>query len=178
MPSAAWDRTDRRILATLQREGRLPNAELAERVNLSPSACLRRLQRLEQSGAISGYAARIDPAAVGLGLQAFVRVQLEKHGSAGVARFAEAVRSWNEVVACYALTGDMDYLLHVVVADLEHYSRFLMDKLLNAAGVADLNSSFVLQTVKQAGELSLDHLAPQPTESAPRRSRRPGPTRR
>lgn len=175
MPAPPWDRTDRRILAALQREGRLPNAELAERVNLSPSACLRRLQRLEQSGAISGYAARIDPAAVGLGLQAFVRVQLEKHGSAGVARFAEAVRSWNEVVACYALTGDMDYLLHVVVADLEHYSRFLMDKLLNAAGVADLNSSFVLQTVKQAGELSLDHLAPA-TEPAPR-SRRPRPGR-
>ena len=104
-----------------------------------------------------------------------MRVQLEKHGSAGVARFAEAVRSWNEVVACYALTGDMDYLLHVVVADLEHYSRFLMDKLLNAAGVADLNSSFVLQTVKQAGELSLDHLAPA-TEPAPR-SRRPRPGR-
>lgn len=177
MPTLPWDRTDRRILAALQREGRLPNAELAERVNLSPSACLRRLQRLEQSGAISGYAARIDPAAVGLGLQAFVRVQLEKHGSAGVARFAEAVRGWNEVVACYALTGDMDYLLHVVVADLEHYSRFLMDKLLNAAGVADLNSSFVLQTVKQAGELSLDHLAPEPAGTSTRRARRPASRR-
>lgn len=148
MPTLPWDRTDRRILAALQREGRLPNAELAERVNLSPSACLRRLQRLEQSGAISGYAARIDPAAVGLGLQAFVRVQLEKHGSAGVARFAEAVRGWNEVVACYALTGDMDYLLHVVVQDLEHFSRFLLDRLLTQAGVADVNSSFVLRTVK------------------------------
>ena len=102
------------------------------------------------------------PAAIGLGLQAFVRVQLEKHGGAGLARFAEAVRGWDEVVACFALTGDMDYLLHVVVADLDHYSRFLMDKLLNAAGVADLNSSFVLQTVKQTGELSLDHLAPEP----------------
>jgi Lrp/AsnC family leucine-responsive transcriptional regulator len=171
VPLTTWDRTDRRILATLQREGRLPNAELAERVNLSPSACLRRLQRLEQAGVIAGYAARIDPAAIGLGLQAVVRVQLEKHGSAGVARFAEAVRGWDEVVACFALTGDMDYLLHVVVADLDHYSRFLMDKLLNAAGVADLNSSFVLQTVKQSGELPLDHLAPA-AEPAPRRRTR------
>lgn len=149
------DRTDLALLAVLQREGRIANSELAERVNLSASACLRRVQRLERGGVIAGYAARLDPAALGLGLTAFVRVQLEKHGSGSTDAFAEAVRSWDEVVACHALTGDMDYLLQVVVRDLEHFSRFLLDRLLNATGVADVNSSFVLRTVKAAAGLPL-----------------------
>ena len=149
------DRIDVAILAILQREGRLANAELAERVNLSASACLRRLQRLERDGVIAGYAARLDPAALGLGLTAFVRVQLEKHGSASIDGFAVAVADWDEVVACHALTGDMDYLLQVVVRDLDHFQRFLLDRLLNAAGVADVNSSFVLRTVKAASGLPL-----------------------
>jgi Lrp/AsnC family leucine-responsive transcriptional regulator len=153
------DRTDLRLLALLQRDGRATNADIAAQVNLSASACLRRIQRLEESGVIAGYSAQVDPHAVGLGLQAFVRVQLEKHGQPEVERFTRQVQSWNEVVACHALTGDMDYLLQVVVADLEHFSRFLLDKLLNQAGVADLNSSFVLRTVKQTRELPLDHLA-------------------
>jgi Lrp/AsnC family leucine-responsive transcriptional regulator len=101
----------------------------------------------------------VDPKQVGLGLQAFVRVQLEKHGQLGLDRFIEGVNSWDEVVACHALTGDMDYLLHVVVQDLEHFSRFLLDKLINATGVADVNSSFVLRTVKQTRALPLAHLS-------------------
>ncbi|MCK9489409.1 MAG: Lrp/AsnC family transcriptional regulator [Xanthomonadales bacterium] len=149
------DRTDLGILDQLQRNGRIANAELAERVNLSASACLRRVQRLERAGVITGYRARLDAAALGLGLAAFVRVQLEKHGTASIERFAAAVRGWDEVVACHALTGDMDYLLHVVVADLDHFQRFLLDRLLNAAGVADVNSSFVLRTVKAPGGLPL-----------------------
>ena len=84
----------------------------------------------------------------GLGLQAFVRVQLNHHDSAAIAAFSDFVTTWDEVVACHALTGDMDYLLHVVVRDLEHFSRFLLDRLLNQAGVDDVNSSFVLRTVK------------------------------
>ena len=146
--AAEFDRTDLRLLALLQRQGRATNAELAAQVNLSPSACLRRIQRLEATGVVSGYAARLDPQVLGLGLQAFVRVQLEKHGSAGIDRFVERVQGWDEVVACHALTGDMDYLLHVYVRDLEHFSHFLLDRLLNASGVADVNSSFVLRTVK------------------------------
>lgn len=149
------DRTDLRLLALLQREGRASNTDIAAQVNLSPSACLRRIQRLESAGAISGYAALVDPKAVGLGLQAFVRVQLEKHGQPSIDLFADNMQSWDEVVACYALTGDMDYLLHVVVQDLEHFSRFLLDKLLNASGVADVNSSFVLRTVKAFSGLPL-----------------------
>jgi len=155
---SSLDRTDLRVLALLQRSGRATNAEIAESVNLSASACLRRIQRLEADGVIAGYAALVDPQAVGLGLQAFVRVQLEKHGTTEVQHFVESVQSWNEVIACHALTGEMDYLLHVVVSDLEHFSRFLLDKLLNDSGVADVNSSFVLRTVKQTRELPLDHL--------------------
>jgi Lrp/AsnC family leucine-responsive transcriptional regulator len=159
---SVFDRTDLAILALLQREGRLTNAELAERVNLSASACLRRVQRLEADGVISGYAARVAPSAVGLGLQAFVRVQLTSHGAAAVQTFVERVHGWDDVVACHALTGDMDYLLHVVVEDLEHFSRFLLDHLLNDAGVADVNSSFVLRTVKHERALPLKHLAGPP----------------
>ena len=150
------DRTDLRMLAVLQGEGRITNAELAEKVNLSPSACLRRLQRLEGEGIITGYSAQVDPQAVGLGLEAFVRVQLTKHERAAVERFVELVNGWDEVVACYALTGDMDYLLHVYVADLQDFSRFLLDRLLNAAGVADVNSSFVPRTVKRSAALPLN----------------------
>lgn len=153
-----FDRTDLRLLAEIQRDGRATNAELAMRVNLSPSACLRRLQRLEGEGVIAGYGARLEPKHIGLGLQAFVRVQLEKHDQAAIARFADSVVEWDEVVACHALTGDMDYLLQIYVRDLEHFSRFLLDKLLNASGVADVNSSFVLRTVKPFRALPLSQL--------------------
>jgi len=142
------DKTDLLLLAELQRNGRLTNTELAERVHLSPSACLRRVQRLEREGVVTGYRAEVDPERVGLGLQAFVRVQLRQHDAATVAAFASFVDAWDEVVACHALTGEMDYLLHVAVRDLEHFSRFLLDRLLGQAGVADVNSSFVLRTVK------------------------------
>jgi Lrp/AsnC family leucine-responsive transcriptional regulator len=155
--SASLDRIDLRLLALLQRDGRATNADIAAQVNLSPSACLRRIQRLEATGVIAGYAARVDPKAVGLGLQAFVRVQLERHDPTSVQHFGDGVRGWDEVVACYALTGDMDYLLHVVVQDLEHFSRFLLDNLLNASGVADVNSSLVLRAVKTDGGLPLGY---------------------
>lgn len=148
MTTASLDRTDLQLLVELQRGGRPTNAELAERVHLSPSACLRRVQRLERDGVIRGYRAEVDPERIGLGLQAFVRVQLNHHDAASVAAFAGFVDDWDEVVACHALTGDMDYLLQVVVRDLDHFSRFLLDRLLTQAGVADVNSSFVLRTVK------------------------------
>ena len=148
MPAIALDRTDLLLLAELQRAGRQTNAELAERVHLSASACLRRVQRLEREGVIAGYRAEVDPDRLGLGLQAFVRVQLARHDADAIAAFARHVNDWPEVVACHALTGEMDYLVQVSVGDLEHFSRFLLDKLLAQAGVADVNSSFVLRTVK------------------------------
>lgn len=154
----ALDRTDIRILATLQASGRMSNADLAAAVNLSPSACLRRVQKLEADGVIAGYGARLEPRALGLGLQAFVRVQLSRHEAAAIDMFTELVAGWDEVVSCYALTGDMDYLLQVYVADLEGFSRFLLDRLLNASGVADVNTSFVLRTVKASTALPLSNV--------------------
>lgn len=148
MPAIELDRTDLQLLAELQRSGRQTNAELAERVHLSASACLRRVQRLEREGVIAGYRAEVDPERVGLGLQAFVRVQLSRHDAEAIAAFGDFVNAWDEVVTCHALTGDMDYLLQIVVKDLDHFSHFLLDRLLNQAGVADVNSSFVLRTVK------------------------------
>lgn len=155
MSQPPLDRTDLTILALLQREGRISNAELAERVNLSASATLRRVQRLETEGVIAGYGARLDPLKLGLGLQAFVRLQLARHDRESIAQFVAQVQAWDEVVACHALTGDMDYLLHVVVADLDHFSRFLLDHLLASAGVDDVNSSFVLRAVKDTRALPL-----------------------
>jgi Lrp/AsnC family leucine-responsive transcriptional regulator len=149
MAAAELDRTDLLLLTELQRNGRQTNAELAERVHLSPSACLRRVQRLERDGVLAGYRAEVDPERVGIGLQAFVRVQLSHHDAESVAAFASHVEAWDEIVACHALTGDMDYLLQVAVRDLDHFSRFLLDRLLNQSGVADVNSSFVLRTVKR-----------------------------
>jgi Lrp/AsnC family leucine-responsive transcriptional regulator len=148
MTSTALDRTDLALLRALQSEGRLSNVELAERVNLSPSACLRRVQRLEADGVITGYRAEVDPAKLGLDLRAFVRVQLKSHGAADLARFAECIQAWDEVERCLALTGDMDYLIEVRVRDLEHFSRFLLDRLLADGQVTDVNSSFVLRAVK------------------------------
>lgn len=153
--SVVLDRTDRSLLAILQTEGRISNAELAERVHLSASACLRRVQRLEAAGVITGYAARLDPTALGLGLTAFVRLQLARHDADSIARFVTRLDQWDEVVACHALTGDMDYLLQVVVADLEHFSRFLLDRVLHDGDVADVNTSFVLRAVKDRGALPL-----------------------
>jgi len=155
MEASDLDRTDLLLLAELQRDGRVPNAELAERVHLSASACLRRVQRLEREGVIAGYRAELDPDRLGLGLHAFVRVQLRQHDPQTVEAFARSVNDWDEVVACNALTGDMDYLLQVMVRDLDHFSRFLLDRLLGQAGVEDVNSSFVLRTVKPMRGLPL-----------------------
>lgn len=149
------DRLDIAILDRLQREGRISNAELAEAVNLSPSACLRRVQKLEADGLIAGYRAVLDPARLGYDLQAFVRLQLARHDADSVERFVARVADWDEVIACHALTGEMDYLLQVMVRDLEHFSRFLLDKVLRPGDVADVNSSFVLRAVKAGGVLPL-----------------------
>ena len=159
MPKTPLDRTDRRILEQLQANGRLSNQELAERVALSPSPCLRRVRALERDGIIRGYAALLDPLKVGLGLLAYVTVKLEKRGKMPVDQFTRAVQSWPEVIACFSMTGDMDYLMRVQVEDLTHYSRFIMDKLLKQPGVIDIKSNFVLERVKETTALPLEQLA-------------------
>ncbi|GAA4022388.1 Lrp/AsnC family transcriptional regulator [Actimicrobium antarcticum] len=163
MARVPLDKTDRKILAILQTDGRLSNQEVAERVSLSPSPCLRRIKRLEESGVIRQYVALLAPERIGLGLLAYVNVRLEKHSDAAGAAgsrsprgdFAASVDHWPEVVACYAMTGEMDYLLRVHVEDMEHFSRFMMETLLRHAAVLDVKSSFALQRVKDTTALPL-----------------------
>ncbi len=146
------DAIDRRILRALQANGRMTYEELAGQVSLSPSATLRRVKRLEEAGAIAGYVAIVPPERVGLGLTAYINVRLEKHTESHKRNpmdlFRAAVQSWPEVVECVALTGEMDYLLRVVVEDMAHYSRFIMDTLLKHPSVEDCKTSFVLDRVK------------------------------
>jgi Lrp/AsnC family leucine-responsive transcriptional regulator len=152
------NRTDRKLLEILQRDGHLTNLELAERVNLSPSACLRRVRALEKAGVIRRYVALVDARKVGLALTAFVNVKFEKRGRMPTDAFAKAVKDWPEVLGCHSLTGDMDYVLRVQVEDLDHFSRFVMDSLLKHPGVLDVKSSFVLEEVKETTALPLAHL--------------------
>ena len=159
MATPRLSRTDRRLLDLLQRDASLTNQELATRVNLSPSACLRRVRVLEKAGIVRRYVALLDPRKVGLALMGFVTVKLEKRGRMPTDAFARAVKDWPEVLACHALTGDMDYLLRVQVEDLDHFSRFVMDSLLKHPGVLDVKSSFVLDEVKETTALPLAHLS-------------------
>jgi Lrp/AsnC family leucine-responsive transcriptional regulator len=149
------DRTDFRILEVLQKHGRLSNQEVAERVSLSPSPCLRRIKRLEDRGVIRQYVALLDAEKVGLGLLAYVSVKLEKRGKMPMEDFGARVQGWPEVAACYAMTGEMDYLLRVHVEDLQHFSRFVMDQLLRHPGVVDVKSSFALARIKETTALPL-----------------------
>ena len=155
MPEIELDRTDLRILDVLQQQGRLSNQEIAERVSLSPSPCLRRIRRLEDDGVIRQYVALVDPDKVGLGLLAYVSVKLEKRGVTSIEDFSAQVQGWPEVAACYAMTGEMDYLLRVHVQDLQHFSRFVMGQLLRQPGVVDVKSSFALSRIKETTALPL-----------------------
>ena len=158
MPITSLDRIDRKILESLQADGRLTNQDLAARVALSPSPCLRRVRALEEAGVIRQYVALLDPPRVGLGMLAYVTVKLEKKGKMPVDQFIRAVQGWPEVITCYSMTGDMDYLMRVQVEDLDHYSRFIMEKLLKQPGVIDIKSNFVLERVKDTTALPLAHL--------------------
>jgi Lrp/AsnC family leucine-responsive transcriptional regulator len=149
MLNGTLDRIDRRILEVLQRDGRLPNNELAAAVSLSPSPCLRRVKALEDAGLIRRYVALLDPLKLGLTLLAFVHVKLEKKGQMATDELSSAVQAWSEVTECCSLTGEMDFLLRVHVRDLEHFSGFLSDKLLKLPGVIDVKSSFALKRIKQ-----------------------------
>lgn len=146
------DKLDRHILRSLQDDGRATYDQLAEQVGLSPSAVLRRVKRLEESGVIDRYVALVKPEAVGLGLTAYINVRLEKHTESHKRNpmdlFRASVQTWPEVAECAALTGEMDYLLRVLVQDMAHYSRFIMDTLLKHPSVQDCKTSFVLDRVK------------------------------
>lgn len=153
------DKLDRQILRSLQLDGRATYEQLAGQVGLSASALLRRVKRLEESGVIDRYVALVKPESVGLGLTAYINVRLEKqlesHKRNPMDLFRASVQTWPEVVECAALSGEMDYLLRVLVQDMAHYSRFVMDTLLKHPSVQDCKTSFVLDRVKATTAMPL-----------------------
>ena len=152
------DKIDLKILQVLQENGRLSNVELSERVALSPSPCLRRLKQLEDNGIIRRYAALLSPMSLGLGLQVMIRVTTDKSAQAR-GEFEGAVRTWTEVLSCFALTGESDYLLHAFFTNMDAFSHFVLDVLLSHNCVLDAKSSFVLKKIKSTTALPLGHLA-------------------
>jgi Lrp/AsnC family leucine-responsive transcriptional regulator len=142
------DRTDVRILEQLQHDGRLSHIELAGRVGLSPTPCTRRVRRLEQAGIIRGYAAILDPKRVGQKVAAYIQIKLERHTDDVIERFRRTLEERPEVVAAHAMTGEMDFLLEVLVPDLDALGRFTLHQLLKLPGVRDVRSSLVLETLK------------------------------
>lgn len=158
MPISDLDTIDRRIVYELQADGRLSNVELADRVGLSPSPCLRRVKRLERDGYIEGYRAALRRDRVGLGFSVFVGVKIEGHANDKAVAFQDAVTAMPEVVSCHLVSGDSDYFLEVVAPDLEHYQRFLVEKLLELPVVREVRSNIAIQTLKAGAPLPLDHL--------------------
>ena len=153
----ALDRTDLKILDALQSDGRLTNAELAERVGLSLSPCWRRLKRLEESGVITGYQALLNRKALGLGVTAFVRVDIERHTPAMERRFEESIADLDEIVSCHVISGEGAFMLVVMSESLESFSKFALDILMALPGVKDTRTSFSLKEVKSSTALPLKH---------------------
>ena len=153
--TVALDAFDLRLLAAVQADGRASHVALADRVGLSPSQGARRLARLEEAGVIRGWQAVLDEKAVGLGVTALVFVRLERHDEARAASFHRALAAMPEVTEALLLTGDADYLVRVVVPDLEAFAAFALRRLMPLPGVASIRSSIVLETVKRAGVLPL-----------------------
>ena len=155
MPNTPLDRMDYRILSLLQNDARLTNLELAGKVDLSPSPCLRRVKALEDSGIIRRYVAILDAVAVGLPISAFINVSLRSQGREALEEFQARIEEYPEVMECYLMTGTSDYLLRVVVPDLEAYERFLGDKLTRIPAVGNIQTSFALKPVVYRTELPL-----------------------
>ena len=154
----ALDRTDLKILDALQTDGRLTNAELAERVGLSLSPCWRRLKRLEESGVITGYQALLNRKALGLGVTAFVRVDIERHTPAMERRFEESIADLDEIVSCHVISGEGAFMLVVMSESLESFSKFALDTLMALPGVKDTRTSFSLKEVKSSTALPLKNV--------------------
>jgi Lrp/AsnC family transcriptional regulator, leucine-responsive regulatory protein len=149
------DAIDRKILCLLQADGRISIADLAQKVGLSPSPCLRRVRLLEEAGIVARYVAVLDQQSVGLPVSVFVSIKLESQREEALDRFAKSIQRWPEVLECYLMTGPRDYLLRVVVADLAAYERFLKQKLTKLSGIGSIESSFALEQVKYTNVLPL-----------------------
>ena len=158
MPSGTWDAIDCRILEVIQEEARISNVELAARVGLSPSPCWRRVRALEDAAVIRRYVTLVDAEAIGLPINVFATVTLEKQVERALERFERAVAERPEVMECYLMTGEFDYLLRIMVPSLGAYERFLMDHLTRIDGIASIKSSFALKQVRYKTALPLAHI--------------------
>jgi Lrp/AsnC family leucine-responsive transcriptional regulator len=143
-----FDAIDLKILEELQQDAKLSNVELAARVALSPSPCLVRVRALEQAGVIDKYVTLVNPLKVGLGVSVFIQISLERQVEAALEKFQRAMQEFNEVMECYLMTGDADYLLRVVVSDVQELENFIVNKLSRIEGVSSIRSSFALKQVK------------------------------
>jgi len=157
MPKIDLDATDLRLLRTVQEDARLSNVELAERIGLSASPCLRRLRRLEEDGVIKGYMTLLDQKAVGLPVNVFISVTLKEQSERALDEFESRIRELREVMECYLITGTADYLLRVVTADLAAYESFLKEHLTRIPAIASIQSSFALKQVSFRTALPLPH---------------------
>ncbi len=155
MPSFSPDATDWKILSHLQDHARVSNVDLAKEVFLSPSPCLQRVKKLEESGLIRGYVTLLDPHKLGLTVSVFIQVTLEKQIEKSLENFERSIRDRPEVMECYLMTGDADYLLRVVMPDLPAFERFMLDHLTKIPGIASIKSSFALKQVKYQTALPL-----------------------
>lgn len=155
-----FDRIDRRILALMQEDARISNLELADRVGLSPTPCSRRVKRLEESGIIEGHVTLLDQSRLGLKLTALIGISMDRHTPERFENFESIVKTFPEVVECNVVTGQAsDYLLKVVVPDMEYYESFLLGRLTRISGVTGVHSSFVLRSVIRRTDFPLDQLA-------------------
>ena len=159
MPSIQLDSIDWKILALLQSDARLPNVELAKAVGLSPSPCLHRVRNLEKAGYISRYVTLLDALRIGLKVSVFIQVTLERQIETALERFENAIRARPEVMECYLMTGDADYLIRVVVADIQVLEEFILKFLTKLPGVGNIKSSFALKQVKYQTALPLPAVA-------------------
>lgn len=150
------DSIDQRILAVLQRDGRVNNVDLAKQVGLSPSPCLRRVKLLEEAGVIERYVAVLDAAKIGLGLTVFARVWLTAQDEKTTSQFIERVREIPQITECHLMAGDCDFLLRVVTADLDAYRRFQVEHLGRIKGVRNIKTDIPMQVVKSCFELPVD----------------------
>jgi Lrp/AsnC family leucine-responsive transcriptional regulator len=175
MPKIDLDAADSRIVAELQADGRLTNVELAERIGLSPSPCLRRVKRLERDGYIEGYRAALRRDRIGLGFSVFIGVKIDGHTNERALEFEQAVVAMPEVVACHLVSGDADYFLEVVVPELGDYQRFLVGKLLNLPIVREVRSNIAIQTLKAGAPLPLEHLELERLKNSPQAAKQGRP---
>ena len=150
------DGFDRGIIAALQEDARMPVAQVAERVALSATPVSRRIKRLEEEGVIRGYAPVLDTRKLGFELDGYVLINLDGHSDDNIARFEDAILANPYVIACHAVTGDMDYLVHVIARDVEHLSQITLKTLVRTPGVRDVKSIIVLQTIKEARTLPVE----------------------